>query len=240
MPRAHAPLTRAVRPALEAVVVPGKAEGMAAYMKHKGRYLGVPKPQRAAVQRALFREHALTDAAVLTATVEKIWAQARYREERYLALDLLNLPRHKKLLGLHALPLLERLVVEGAWWDLVDACSGPLGVLLVQDRAAMTKTMRAWARDSDLWKRRSAIICQLKLKEATDAKLLYAAIESALTAPGLISDLPEREQRFFLSKAAGWGLRQYARIEPLAVRDYVVEHKDALPRLTQSEALKHL
>ncbi len=240
MPRAHGPLTRAVRPALEAAVVPGKAEGMTAYMKHQGQYLGVPKPQRAAVQRTLFREHALTDPAVLTATVETIWAQARYREERYLALDLLSLPRHNKLLGLHTLPLLQRLVVEGAWWDLVDACSGPLGVVLLQDRRAMSKTMRAWARDPDLWKRRSAIICQLKLKEATDAKLLYAAIESALSAPGLVSDLPQREQRFFLSKAAGWGLRQYARIEPQAVRDYVSDHQDALPRLTQREALKHL
>lgn len=240
MTRAHGPLTRAVRPALEAAIVPGKAEGMAAYMKHKGLFLGVPKPQRAAVQRVLFREHALTEPEQLTATVAKIWSQARYREERYLALDLLNLPRHKKLLGPHALPLLERLVVEGAWWDLVDACSGPLGLVLDKDRAAMTEAMRSWAQATDLWKRRSAIICQLKLKEATDADLLFEAIESALSAPGLVSDLPEKEQRFFLNKAAGWGLRQYARIEPQAVRDYVASHKDALPRLTQSEALKHV
>ncbi len=50
-----------------------------------------------------------------------------------------------------------------------------------------------------MWKRRSAILCQLRAKERTDLDFLYACIEPSLAS-----------KEFFLRKAIGWALRQYA------------------------------
>ena len=93
----------------------------------------------------------------------------------------------------------------------------------------MRREMLAWAGCGDLWKRRSAILCQLGFKRDTDLGLLYACIEPALGS-----------KEFFLRKAIGWALRQYARTDPEGVRRYVGEHADRLSGLSRREATKHL
>ena len=45
---------------------------------------------------------------------------------------------------------------------------------------------------------------------------------------------------FFLRKAIGWALREYAKAAPDAVRAYVAEHETELSGLSKREALKHL
>lgn len=232
-------LIRAVRPALEALAVPEDAPPMEAYMKHRGRYLGIKSGPRKAAQRALFAEHRLPDLGAHLAAVAGIWDRAEFREERYVALELLALPRYVKHLDMSALPLIERLVVEGAWWDLVDACATPLGEILARHDTKARPALLAWASDRDLWKRRSALICQLRRKADTDLTMLYQAIEAALTAPGMESDLAPKDQRFFIHKAVGWALRQYAWTDPEEVKRYVARHPE-LPGLSQREALKNL
>jgi 3-methyladenine DNA glycosylase AlkD len=58
-----------------------------------------------------------------------------------------------------------------------------------------------------MWKRRVSIICQLGLKQDTDLALLYDCIEP---------NLDDRE--FFVRKAIGWALRDYAWGRPLRPR----------------------
>jgi 3-methyladenine DNA glycosylase AlkD len=124
----------------------------------------------------------------------------------------------------------EEMIVTGAWWDYVDAIAGHrLGLLLRRFPAPMRKQMLAWSRDQDLWKRRSAILCQLRFKGETDLELLYACI-----APSLAS------REFFLRKAIGWALRQYAWTDPREVVRYVREHQAALSPLSRREALKNV
>jgi len=87
----------------------------------------------------------------------------------------------------------EELIVTGAWWDYVDAIAGQrLLAILRAEPEAMTRAMLEWAVDDDMWKRRSAILCQLNAKADTDLALLEAAI-----APSLGS------KEFFLRKAIG-------------------------------------
>ena len=88
--------------------------------------------------------------------------------------------------------------------------------------------MLAWSIDSDMWKRRSAIICQLHAKRETDLDLLYACI-----APSIGSS------EFFLRKAIGWALRQYAWTDPEEVARYVATNANRLSGLSQREALKN-
>ena len=88
--------------------------------------------------------------------------------------------------------------------------------------------MRRWSRDDDLWRRRSAILCQLTFKARTDLDLLYACIEANLD-----------DSDFFLRKGIGWALRQHARTDPEWVREFVATHP-ALSPLSRKEALRHL
>ena len=77
----------------------------------------------------------------------------------------------------------EEMIVTGAWWDYVDAIAGHrLGLLLRRFPAEMRREMLAWSRSDDLWKRRSAILCQLTFEKDTDLDLLYATIEPALAS----------------------------------------------------------
>src|SRR5450631_1954051 len=63
----------------------------------------------------------------------------------------------------------------------------------------MRRKMLTWSKSNNLWKRRTSIICQLGFKSETDFELMYACIEPSLGS-----------REFFLQKAIGWALRQYA------------------------------
>src|SRR5439155_772199 len=81
---------------------------------------------------------------------------------------------------------------------------------------------RAWSTDVNMWKRRVSIICQLSFKRETDLELLYANIEP---------NLGDRE--FFIRKAIGWALRQYAWTDPKEVARYVRAHDSQLSGLSR-------
>ena len=159
-----------------------------------------------------------------------LWRGARYREERYAAIELTEARRFDRFQDMAALPMYEEMIVTGAWWDYVDVIAGHrLGTLLRRFPREMRKEMLAWSRSDDLWKRRSAILCQLTFKEDTDLDLLYATIAPALGS-----------KEFFLRKAIGWALRQYAWTDPKEVRRYVREHEKELSALSKREALKNV
>lgn len=87
--------------------------------------------------------------------------------------------------------------------------------------------MRDWALDEDFWVRRIAIIHQLGRKKNTDAALLAWIIEHNLGS-----------SEFFINKAIGWALRDFARHDPSWVRAFV-DATDLAP-LSRREALKNL
>jgi 3-methyladenine DNA glycosylase AlkD len=223
-------LGRDLRRALSAAAEPERAEPMRAYMKSAMPYLGVSTPSRRRVCRALFAGVELTTAPAWRRAVLDLWRGARYREERYAAIDLTEARRFDGFQDLAALPMYEEMIVTGAWWDYVDAIAGHrLGVLLRRFPGEMRKEMLAWSRSDDLWKRRSAILCQLTFKKDTDLDLLYATIEPALSS-----------KEFFLRKAIGWALRQYAWTDPRDIRRYVRERAKELSPLSKREAMKNL
>ena len=48
------------------------------------------------------------------------------------------------------------------------------------------------------------------------------------------------DREFFIRKAIGWALRQYARTDPDWVRSYVAANEGQLSPLSKREALKRL
>ena len=225
-----ADLAGAVRSALRRVADPAKAAPMQAYAKSSMPYLEVTAVPLRKACRELFADLELPTAAAWRRAVLALWRGARFREERYCAIELAGVRRFDRFQDMAALPMYEEMIVTGAWWDYVDGIAGHrLGTLLRRFPREMRKAMLAWSRSDDLWKRRSAILCQLTFKKDTDLGLLYATIEPALDS-----------KAFFLRKAIGWALRQYAWTDPKEVRRYVREHERQLSPLSKREALKNL
>lgn len=217
-----------VRAALVAVADPARAPAMQAYMKSAMPYLGVSATPLRATCRALYADLAFASAADWEAEVRAIWNNAAFREERYAALELTAIPAARPFQTLAALPLYEHLVVTGAWWDLVNPVAAiRLWPILRDAGAPMRAEMLAWAADDDIWKRRCAILCQNPAKSETDRDLLVACI---------VPSLGRRE--FWLRKAIGWALRQYALTDADWVRRYVADQAEALSPLSRREALK--
>ena len=48
------------------------------------------------------------------------------------------------------------------------------------------------------------------------------------------------EKEFFIRKAIGWALREYAKSAPDAVKAFALDHRDELSGLSFREATKHL
>jgi len=223
-------LSDRIRAGLAAIADPARAPAMQAYMKSAMPYLGVSSVPRRALCKELFAGLAFASSAEWQAEVLAIWRGAEFREERYCALELTGIRAVRGFHTLEALPLYEELIVTGAWWDYVDEIAGNrLSLILKAEPAAMKRAMLAWANGDNMWKRRSAILCQLNAKRETDLDFLYACM-----APSLSS------KEFFLRKAIGWALRQFARTDPAEVARYVKEHEAELSPLSKREALKHI
>jgi 3-methyladenine DNA glycosylase AlkD len=221
-------LIRAVRQALRAAADPAKAPAMQAYMKSEMPYLGVQAVPLRQALRPVFTAHRIESFDEWRATVLALWRGARFREERYAAIELAGHPAYQPFQTLNALSVYEEMIASGAWWDLVDSiASHQIGALLRRYPAEMAPILRKWATGGDIWKRRAAILAQLGFKKETDTRLLYDCIEPSLGRP-----------EFFLRKGIGWALRQYAYTDAAAVIRYVRKHEKQLNPLSQREALK--
>ncbi len=222
-------LIRHLRRALRSRADPSKAAAMQAYMKSEMPFYGIQATEQRRIYRELFSRHPIDNYACWRDTVMALWRSARYREERYAALELIGWKAYAGFRTPACLPWYEEIVVSGAWWDTVDHVAiHRLGDLLRDYPRRMKREMLAWSRTDNLWKRRSAILCQISFKEETDLRLLYACIKPSLGSP-----------EFFLRKAIGWALRQYARIDSHEVIRYVTENRAQLSGLSKREALKH-
>ena len=219
-----------LRQALEEAGDPARAEQQRAYLKSEmAMYgVGVPETRRLAQRIAAAHGDLWTEAATWEAALRRLWDEATHREERNAALAVIRAKLSASHAGrMESLALYEHFLRMGQWWDLVDETSHAVGLVVRQHPAAAAR-MRVWATDLDMWVRRSAIICQLQHKADTDLDLLTAIIEAN-----------QEDSEFFIRKAIGWALRDYARTDSDWVRAFVQAHANLSP-LSRREALKHL
>ena len=224
------PLVVEVRGALKRAGDPARAPQMQAYMKSAMPFRGVASPAQRRLWRDTFPRFPLATAAEWRRVALQLWREAAFREERYAAIALTDLRRYAAWRTPAAVPLFEEMIVTGAWWDYVDVlASHHLGDVLRADRRTMASLMRRWARSDHMWKRRAALLCQLRFKDETDLPLLYDCIEPNLN-----------DREFFIRKAIGWALRAYAWTDGREIARYVREHEAALSALSRREALKNV
>ncbi len=225
----NAQLVRDIRQSLADNANPDKAEGMRAYMKSEMPFRGVQKPARRKLLNAVLRTDPLGDKAAWQSTILELWRNAEYREERYVALNIAGAKKYWDFRTLDILPMLEEMVVTGAWWDYVDeVATHRLRELLERYPTDMACDMRSWSRDDNMWKRRASIICQINRKDETDLDLLFDCIAPNFTHPD-----------FFIRKGIGWALRSLAWTDLPTVEDYVARNSDRISSLSKREALKN-
>jgi 3-methyladenine DNA glycosylase AlkD len=216
-----------VQAALAPLADPRKAAAMRRYLRDQFAFLGIATPVRRGAVAALVREP--VGARQLLARARRLWRLPQ-REYRYTAIDLLA--RHARLLGPGDIPALLSLAIDGPWWETVDGLAAVIGDVLWQATTVTRSAQRGMDRalgHRSFWVRRIAMTHQLGWRGHTDRERLgrYA-----------LALAPETE--FFIAKALGWAMRDYARHDPAWVRRFVRGHGAALQPLTRREALRRL
>ncbi len=223
-----AQFVRAIEQALTPLSDSSRAEQMKAYLLDQFEFLGLPAPVRRQTVKKIGKVP-WQSAADLLATTELLWQKSQ-REYRYTAVDLLR--KHSALLSVNDLPALQSLLLRDAWWETVDGLSAVIAEVMhaaVLQKPNAAKAMDVWLKHPSHWVRRSAMLHQLGWRLDTDATRLF----------GYAQQLAD-EKEFFIRKAIGWALRDYARWNPQAVTEFLVQHRANLSGLTVREAAKHL
>jgi 3-methyladenine DNA glycosylase AlkD len=225
------PLADAVLPRLTtayaAAADPERAASAAAYMRDAFPFLGIMTPARRKLSReVLAGTPRRPDEADCTAIALRCWALPE-REYQYFAVDYLR--RHApKSCSAAFLPIARHLITTRSWWDTVDQLASHVVGPLVAADPALPAVMDRWIEDDDLWAVRTALLHQLRYKDATDTDRLFGYCLRQAAHPD-----------FFVRKAIGWALREYAYTDPEAVHAFVVSARERLAPLSVREALKH-
>ncbi len=202
-----------------------KAVGMQKYMKGLFSFYGISSPQRRQLLKELILIHGKPDPIEVRKLAELLWAEEE-REMQYAAMDLLG--SIKKQLEPNDLQLIEKLITTKSWWDTVDLLASHLaGTWLLKFPENKQKILETWFASESMWLQRTVLIHQLLYKTNTNESILF----------DYITRLKDSKE-FFIRKAIGWALRQYARSAPQSVRLFV--ETTNLSSLSEREATKHL
>jgi len=240
------------------------AAQMAAYMKGKFVFLGLKAPERrrlvsaSAVLREFASPGVLFEPA-FHAFLRSMFAESCERELNHVAIDALvhAAKQHKGSATARDLDALKAVLLDltvppgnvpPPHWDSVDTLAAAWCTFfaLCAKRRKQQELDDLYMRSS-MWLDRVVIIHQLSLGRDTDRDLLVDSINRALgrTWPAsldanspLVVARRAQAKEFFIAKAIGWSLRQFARTDAPWVAAFVAAND--LPVLSQREALKHI
>jgi 3-methyladenine DNA glycosylase AlkD len=219
------PYVASIKTLLEQHADPAQAGPMKKYMRDQFEYLGIKTPQNTALQKEFFKEQGFPELSDLDTVLRELWSLPQ-REFQYVAVGLLRGFENK--IPANFIRTIEYMLVTKSWWDTVDSIAGGIvGVHFQRFPEVRERYLAKWRASENFWLRRSAILFQLNYKKETDFDLLCEIIRENLDS-----------KEFFINKAIGWSLRQYARIDPKAVKKFVKSTQ--LHPLSRREAMKHL
>ncbi|GJI93408.1 DNA alkylation repair protein [Duganella caerulea] len=207
---------------LASAATPARAPAMRAYMRDQFDFLGVGTPQRRMAAKPLLKRLKGSGAENLLLCARELWERPQ-REYQYVAIDLVAM--HSKELNLAHIPELLRFAQNKSWWDTVDALASVISDILHYRHDGMDEALS----HDNMWVRRIALLHQLGWRDKVDTDRLFN-YSLALA----------HEKEFFIQKAIGWALRDYAHHDPEAVRAFTQKEKHRLSALSYREANKHL
>jgi 3-methyladenine DNA glycosylase AlkD len=199
-----------------------RAKQMEAYMRDLCPYYGVMSTPRREIFRGLIKDLGVPENGV--EVCKELFVLPK-RECHYVAQELML--RVKKQWQVKDIDTLEWMITINSWWDTVDNIAsnlvGTYFKIFPDDELAITSK---WNKSTNMWLVRTSILYQLKYKEQTNQEALANFI------------LPHiHNKEFFIRKAIGWALREYAKTNKDWVWEFV--NKTELKPLSRKEALKH-
>lgn len=205
-----------------------RAVGEKAYLKSPLQFHGVTIPDIRRVCAAFGREHPGLGREELHALVDGLFA-TDYHDLRSAGVCLLEMKRG--LLEMEDLPRLLDLVRRSPNWAHVDWLATKVIGPIISGAVDRGPILRAWAKDGDMWVRRTALLAQHDALRAGGGDFaLFAEIAASM--------LGERE--FFIRKAIGWVLREVSKKRPELAYGFLRDHRAEVSGLTLREGAKHL
>lgn len=205
---------------------PAKAGSMKKYMRDQYEYLGIKSQQVTSLLRGHIKEHGLPPPDKVDIILRELWSLPQ-REFQYAAMNLME--RLEKKVNEDFIITIEYLITTKSWWDTVDAlASHAVGSQFKRFPKVKEKYLKKWRKSDNFWLRRTTLLFQLGYKKETDFELLCELIKENLGS-----------DEFFINKAIGWALRQYAWTSPAPVKKFVKATKELHP-LSRREALKNI
>lgn len=205
---------------------------MASYMKNRFVYLGVSAGERRKASKPITEAAKRMAPDELIDVANSLWAEPE-REFHYVGMDAVR--AGAKNLRTEDLGAVRSLILATPWWDTVDSLAVHSVGTMVTNHPELVYEMDEWIEEvgdadrAEMWLARTAILHQLMYRDRTNVNRLFTYCTMQMEST-----------EFFIRKAIGWALRQYARTDPDGVRAFVREHEATLSGLSKREALKHL
>lgn len=198
---------------------------MEAYLKNKFVMFGIKSPNRKALLKDVLNQHKDEVLQNCRNIVKKLYKLPE-REFHYCAMELMNKFFKKKYTS-EDIKLIEQLITTYSHWDSVDFIAKHiLGNYLLIHHGNTKEIINNFSNSNNMWLNRSVILFQLGYKDKTNSDILFRECLKH-----------SKSNEFFIQKAIGWALREYAKTNSEAVKYFVEINK--LSSLSSREALKH-
>lgn len=203
---------------------PEIALGQMAYMKNQFDFFGLKAPVWLGISKEFFKENGIFRGDDLKKFTRQCF-DAPQREWHYIGIEMTQ--KALKYENEDFIEFLEEMILTKSWWDSVDWIAKLVAAHFERFPHLIKPITEGWIESDNMWLQRMAITFQRYFKQKTDADLMFNYILKMA-----------HSKEFFIQKGSGWALREYAKINPQAVLNFVENHK--LPPLTRREALKHI
>ncbi len=205
---------------------PENAFAMAKYMRNNFSFFGIKTEERRRIFKEIWKENKNEVAENAREIALELYSKPQ-REFHYCAIEILI----KQLKGNYKkedIQLIEKLIISNTWWDSVDTIAKYiLGEYLLEFPMETKNVIARFSKSENMWLNRSAILFQLNYKQKTNFDLLKAECNKHKIS-----------KEFFIQKAIGWALREYAKTNPEEVKNFVANNN--LMPLSTKEALKNI
>jgi 3-methyladenine DNA glycosylase AlkD len=216
--------------ALEALIEPGRADGMAAYHKQSRQVLGIPNP-------------ALND-------ITKSWRQTLSVEQRVqLASELWQTDIFEARIAASKVLTQARLRPDEDAWNLIASWTADFDSWAIADHACMAGQKRlladptrldqieTWTTSEHMWTRRAALVITLPWTKQNHPKPDELQARDRILG-WAASYAPDHT--WFIQKAIGWWLRDLSKHDPERVSDFLEKHANEMKPFAVKEANKHI
>jgi 3-methyladenine DNA glycosylase AlkD len=202
------------------------AATMSKYMRSIFPFFGIKTVERRQVLKNLWKANQQEVSKNAREIALELFKKQQ-REFHYCAVEILIQELNRKYIK-EDIQLIEKLIITNSWWDSVDFLAKYLlGNYLLQFHEETDSVILKFSNSENMWLNRSAILFQLGYKEKTNFDVLKSVCEKHKTST-----------EFFIQKAIGWALREYAKTNPEEVSNFVSSSN--LKKLSEKEALKNI